>query len=78
MANCIIPGCDEDVKYIHLSVCSACYSGLSNWRGRNRHDKEHRLYLNKRLAKRMEFIMDNPKHAPRHLKDLQRQRKKRR
>lgn len=74
--NCTIPGCEEDVKYHHLQVCSACYSGLSNWRGRNKRDKEHRLYLNKRLATRMEFILDHPKHAPRYQRDIHKGRKR--
>ena len=64
MSKCIIPECEEEVRYIHLQVCAACYAGLSSWRGRNKQDKEHRLYLNKRLAARMDFILDNPKHAP--------------
>lgn len=32
---CIIPDCDEQVSYTHLQVCSACYSGLTRWRGRS-------------------------------------------
>ena len=36
MANiCTIPDCDQEVKYYHLEVCAACYSGLARWRGRS-------------------------------------------
>ena len=72
MSNCIIPDCEESVHYHHLQVCNACYSGLTTWRGRNRHDKEFRLGRCKRLASRMDFILDNPKHH------AERQKKKRR
>lgn len=62
MANCCIPDCEEAVHYIHLQVCKACYSGLTTWRGRSAHDKRFRLGRCKRLASRMDFILDNPKH----------------
>ena len=68
MATCIIPECDEQVHYIHLQVCKACYSGLANWRGRSRADKEFRLGRCRRLVERMDFILDNPKHAPKRMK----------
>lgn len=61
---CIIPDCDEEVHYVHLQVCKACYSGLAHWRGRNSRDKTFRLGRIKRLHSRMEFILDNPKHHP--------------
>ncbi len=62
--KCIIPDCEEHVHYIHLGVCKACYAGLSTWRGRSGTDKRFRLGRIKRLHSRMEFILDNPKHAP--------------
>ncbi len=61
---CCIPECEEDVKYIHLQVCSACYSGLALWRGRTPAQKKRRMEINRRLVSRMGFIMDNPKHHP--------------
>ena len=60
--NCVIPDCDDEVKYHHLQVCSACYSGLTRWRGRSITEKRHRMAINHRLVSRMSFIMDNPKH----------------
>ncbi len=74
MSNCIIPDCEEEVKYIYLQVCSACYAGLTTWRGRSLQDKEFRLGRNRRLVSRMDFIMDNPKH---HAKRTPLRRKKR-
>lgn len=68
LAKCIIPECNDDVHYIHLQVCKACYSGLANWRGRSRHDKEFRLQRCKRLVERMDFILDHPRHAPKRMK----------
>lgn len=62
MATCIIPDCEEEVHYLHLQVCSACYSGLTRWRGRSGTEKRHRLQINRRLVSRMDFILDNPKH----------------
>ena len=62
--TCCIPECDDDVKYVHLQVCSACYSGLARWRGRSIAEKRHRLAINHRLVSRMGFVMDNPKHHP--------------
>lgn len=61
-STCIIPECEEDVRYHHLKVCAACYSGLTRWRGRSIVEKRHRLAINHRLVSRMDFIMDNPKH----------------
>ena len=61
---CVIPDCEEDVRYIHLQVCAACYSGLARWRGRSIVEKRHRMDINRRLVSRMDFIMDNPKHHP--------------
>jgi hypothetical protein len=76
MANgkdiCCIPECDEEVKYVHLQVCSACYSGLALWRGRPIAQKRRRMEINKRLVSRMDFIMDNPKHHPVRRDDLDR------
>lgn len=66
--RCIIPDCDEHVHYIHLGVCKACYAGLSTWRGRSGADKTFRLGRIQRLKSRMEFILDNPKHAPKRRK----------
>ena len=68
MAQCIIPDCEESVHYIHLQVCKACYSGLTTWRGRSNADKNFRLGRCKRLASRMDFILDNPKHHAKKLK----------
>ena len=67
---CIIPDCEENVNYHHLQVCSACYSGLTRWRGRGAVEKRRRLEINHRLVSRMEFIMENPKHHPRYQKDI--------
>lgn len=66
--NCKIPNCDNEAVYMHLRVCSACYSGLAYWRGRSRHDKEKRLAQIKRLNGRMLHMIDNPKDAPRRAK----------
>ncbi len=66
--KCIIPDCDEDVRYIHLQVCAACYSGLAHWRSRSRADKNFRLGRIQRLHSRMEFMIDNPRHHPKKLK----------
>lgn len=60
--TCIIPDCEEDVRYIHLEVCAACYSGLTRWRGRSIVEKRHRMGINRRLVSRMDFIMEHPKH----------------
>lgn len=73
MATCIIPDCDEDVRYFHLSVCSACYSGLTRWRGRSLTEKKRRLDINHRLVSRMDFILDNPRH---HAKKMPYKRKR--
>ncbi len=62
--TCIIPDCKEDVRYIHLQVCAACYSGLARWRGRSIVEKRHRMDINRRLVSRMDFIMEHPKHHP--------------
>jgi hypothetical protein len=78
MATCIIPDCDEEVRYYHLNVCAACYSGLTRWRGRSVTEKRHRLQINHRLVSRMDFIMDHPKHHARYAKDLKRASRKRR
>jgi hypothetical protein len=59
---CCIPDCDEDVRYHHLQVCAACYSGLTRWHGRSVTEKRHRLQINHRLVSRMDFIMENPRH----------------
>lgn len=64
MSKCRIPDCDDEVVYIHLEVCSACYSGLAYWRGRSRHDKEKRQEKIKRLNSRMSFMIDNPRVHP--------------
>ena len=66
--KCMIDNCNNDVKYHHLQVCGACYSGLSTWRGRSVADKRHRLELIDRLQSRMEFMIDNPRHAPKRRK----------
>jgi len=70
---CCIPDCDEDVKYFHLQVCSACYSGLARWRGRPIGEKRRRLEINHRLVSRMSFVMDNPKHHPRMREEIQKE-----
>lgn len=67
---CIIPDCDEEVRYKHLSVCAACYSGLSLWRGRPPSAKRKRMAQYVRLQSRMEFMMENPKHHPVRRDDL--------
>ena len=67
---CIIPECEEPVKYIHLQVCGACYSGLALWRGRPLAQKRRRMEINRRLVSRMDFIMENPKHHPARRDDL--------
>jgi hypothetical protein len=69
---CCIPDCDEEVRYYHLRVCAACYSGLTRWRGRSLTEKKRRLHINHRLVSRMGFIMDNPKH---HAKKMNRKRR---
>ena len=74
MATCIIPECDEEVRYYHLKVCAACYSGLTRWRGRSLTEKRHRMDINRRLVSRMDFILDNPKH---HAKRMPLKRKRR-
>jgi len=66
--KCIIDNCKNDVQVHHLSVCRACYSGLAHWRGRSVADKRYRLELIDRLQSRMEFMIDNPRHAPKHKK----------
>lgn len=66
--KCIIDNCKNDVRYHHLQVCAACYSGLAHWRGRSVADKRYRLELIDRLQSRMEFMIDNPRHAPKRKK----------
>ena len=66
--KCIIGHCNNDVRYHHLQVCATCYSGLAHWRGRSKRDKEYRLEQIKRLNDRMEFMIDNPRHAPKRMK----------
>jgi hypothetical protein len=66
--NCKIPDCENEAVYMHLRVCSACYSGLAYWRGRSRHDKEKRLVQIKRLNGRMLHMIDNPSDAPKRKK----------
>jgi len=61
---CRIPECDSEAQYLHLQVCSACYSGLAYWRGRSRHAKEKRQRQVQRLESRMEFMIGNPKVHP--------------
>ena len=61
---CCIPDCDKEVRYVHLQVCAACYSGLARWRGRPLGEKRQRLEINRRLVSRMDFIIGNPKHHP--------------
>lgn len=78
MANrysaCIIPDCEEDVRYIHLQVCSACYSGLARWRGRSSVEKRHRMGINRRLVSRMDFIIGHPKHHPKKMFGVKKRR----
>ena len=62
---CCIPDCDEPVRYYHLQVCAACYSGLARWRGRNPAQKRKHFKRCERLVSRMGFVMDNPRHHPR-------------
>ena len=64
MKLCRIPDCESEVRYHHLGVCSACYSGLAYWRGRSRRSKQRRVKQIKRLESRMEFMIDNPKVHP--------------
>ena len=64
--KCMIDNCKNDVRYIHLRVCAACYGGLTTWRGRSVRDKRYRLEQIDRLQSRMEFMIDNPRHAPKH------------
>ena len=73
---CIIPDCDEEVRYKHLQVCSACYSGLALWRGRPPAAKRKRMGQYVRLQSRMEFIMEHPKHHPVRRDDLDGGKKK--
>ena len=61
---CIIPDCEEPVKYRHLQVCGACYSGLALWRGRPIAAKRKRMAQYVRMQSRMDFMMENPKHHP--------------
>ncbi len=61
---CIIPDCEQEVRYFHLHVCAACYSGLGRWRGRSAAQKRHNLGRCNRLVSRMEFIMGHPRHHP--------------
>lgn len=67
---CCIPDCDEPVRYQHLQVCSACYSGLARWRGRPAALKRQMMQRYVRLQSRMEFITENPKHHPVRRDDL--------
>ena len=73
---CCIPDCDQEVRYVHLQVCSACYSGLARWRGRPLAAKRLQMDRYKRLESRMDFIMENPKHHPVRRDDLDRSRKR--
>lgn len=66
--KCMIDNCKNDVRYHHLQVCGACYGGLTTWRGRPAADKRYRLEQIDRLQSRMEFMIENPKHAPKKLK----------
>lgn len=61
---CCIPDCDQPVQYVHLQVCSACYSGLARWRGRPAAAKRLQMARYVRLQSRMDFIMENPRHHP--------------
>lgn len=61
---CIIPNCDQPVRYYHLHVCAACYSGCARWRGRKVGEKRHNLSRCNRLVSRMEFILEHPRHHP--------------
>lgn len=77
--TCTIPDCDQPVKYHHLQVCSACYSGLARWRGRPAAQKKKHLERCHRLVSRMGFVIDNPKHHPKRMTrrdDLDRGRQK--
>lgn len=67
---CIIDNCDQEVRYKHLQVCSACYSGLALWRGRPLSAKRARMAQYDRLVSRMDFMMENPKHHPVRRDDL--------
>ena len=67
---CCIPDCDQEVRYVHLQVCSACYSGLALWRGRPLSAKRKRMAQYDRLKSRMDFMMENPKHHPARRDDL--------
>ena len=72
MANiCTIPDCDQEVKYYHLEVCAACYSGLARWRGRSSARKRKHFKRCERLVSRMGFVMDNPHHHPRTREQVQ-------
>lgn len=66
--KCIIDNCDDDVHYLHLQVCKACYAGLATWRGRPVADKRFRLGRIQRLHSRMNFMIDNPRHHPKRKK----------
>ena len=73
---CIIPNCDQPIRYKHLQVCSACYSGLALWRGRPAAAKRIRMQQYERLKSRMDFMMENPKHHPVRRDDLDSSKKK--
>jgi len=59
---CIIPNCEEPVRYYHLHVCAACYSGCTRWRSRKIGEKRKNLGRCNRLVSRMEFILEHPRH----------------
>jgi hypothetical protein len=59
---CIVDNCEEPVRYYHLHVCSACYSGCTRWRGRKIGEKRKNLGRCNRLVSRMEFILEHPRH----------------
>lgn len=61
---CIIPDCYEDVRYKHLEVCAACYSGLARWRGRTPAQKRRHFERCERLVSRMDFVIEHPRHHP--------------
>lgn len=60
--TCIIPDCYEYVRYHHLKVCAACYSGLSRWRGRSPAEKRLHFERCERLVSRMDFVIEHPRH----------------
>ena len=76
MAKCRIGECWNDVRYHHLQVCAACYSGLATWRGRNPQEKMERMAQINRLADRMEFMIENPKVHPRRMPKRGKRRKR--